>query len=93
MKDSILLKKSDEYAHATYKFSLALPKEEMYGITSQIRRASLSVPLNIIEGFARGRNKSNKQFLLIAYGSLKESKYLLNFIWKEGLLKGQSIKN
>jgi four helix bundle protein len=46
----------------------------------------LSVPLNTIEGFARKSDKSHRQFLLIAYGSLKETKYLLDFCKKEGMV-------
>lgn len=69
----------DEYAHFVYNLTRNFPKEEMYGITSQIRRASLSIILNYIEGYARGKNKIHKNFLEISYGSLKESKYLLHF--------------
>ena len=50
-----LKKKMDEYVHFVYKFTKSFPKEELYGVTSQIRRASLSVILNYIEGFARQR--------------------------------------
>lgn len=83
----------DEYAHFVYKISKTFPKEEMYGITSQLRRSSLSVILNYIEGYARMKNKIHKNFLETAYGSLKESKYLLHFSLKEGYLtKNQYIK-
>ncbi|MBI4991762.1 MAG: four helix bundle protein [Candidatus Harrisonbacteria bacterium] len=74
-----LKKKMDEYAHFIYKITKEFPREEIYGITSQIRRAGLSVVLNYVEGYARGRNKVYKNFLEISYGSLKESKYLLHF--------------
>ena len=69
----------NEYVHFVYGFTRNFPKEEMYGITSQIRRAALSVILNYIEGFARFGRKMNANFLRISYGSLKESKYLLHF--------------
>ena len=45
--------KMDKYVHSIYKLSRNFPKEEIYGVTSQIRRSSLSVILNYIEGFAR----------------------------------------
>lgn len=75
--------KMDDYVHLVYKFTRGFPKEEMYGVTSQIRRTGLSVILNYIEGFARMRGKVNKNFLEISYGSLQESKYLLEFSFKE----------
>ena len=53
------------------------PKEELYGITSQIRRAAVSVPSNIAEGATRNHNKEYLQFLYVAKGSLAESEYLL----------------
>jgi len=48
-----LKSKMDEYAHLVYEITGNFPKEEIYGITSQLRRASLSVILNYVEGFAR----------------------------------------
>ncbi len=78
--------KMDEHAHLIYKITRNFPKEEMYGIVSQLRRAALSVVLNYIEGHARGKDKVYKNFLEISYGSLKESKYLLDFSLKEGYL-------
>lgn len=69
----------DSYAHAVYKLTRSFPKEELYGSASQLRRAALSVALNYVEGYARGREKVHKNFLEIAYGSLKESRYLVEF--------------
>lgn len=69
----------DEYVHMIYRITKNFPREELYGVTSQLRRAALSVILNYIEGYARGRDKVHKNFLEISYGSLKESKYLLHF--------------
>lgn len=74
-----LKKEMDEYAHFVYALTRNFPKEELYGVTSQLRRSALSVILNYIEGYARGREKVHKNFLEISYGSLKESKYLLHF--------------
>jgi len=73
----------DEFVHTVYKITKKFPKEELYGIVSQLRRASLSVILNYIEGYARGKDKIHKNFLEISYGSLKESKYLLYFSFCE----------
>lgn len=74
-----LKREMDEYVHLVYSLTIKFPKEELYGVTSQLRRAALSVILNYIEGYARGRDKVHKNFLEISYGSLKESKYLLHF--------------
>lgn len=83
MKD-ILTLKADKLAHEVYQLTKRFPKEELFGITSQLRRAAVSVILNIIEGFARNRKKEYIRFLETAYGSLKETKYLLHFSLKEG---------
>ena len=69
-----------------YRFTKSFPKEEIYGITSQLRRSGLSVILNYIEGYARVKNKVYKNFLEISYASLKESRYLLFFSQREGYL-------
>lgn len=83
MEADILKAKMDELARGTYDVTRTFPKEEIYGLTSQIRRAALSVILNYIEGFARTGNKGLKNFLQISYGSLKETKYLLFFCARE----------
>jgi four helix bundle protein len=63
------LKKSmDEFVHSVYGSTKSFPKEEMFGVISQIRRASLSIILNYIEGYARGKDKVHKNFLEISYG-------------------------
>lgn len=81
-----LKEKADNFAYGVYRVTKAFPKEEIYGLTSQLRRASLSVVLNCIEGYARVGDKEHKHFLQIAYGSLKESKYLLFFAYREKYL-------
>lgn len=83
---STLKEKADSFAYGVYRVSKSFPKEELYGLTSQLRRAALSVILNYIEGYARVGSKEYKHFLQIAYGSLKESKYLLFFAYREKYL-------
>lgn len=82
----------DEYVHLVYKVSKGFPKNELYGVTSQIRRATLSVILNYIEGYSRKKKLIMINFLEISYGSLKESKYLLHFCLKEKYLSEKDYK-
>jgi len=71
--------KADLLAKEVYFATRDFPRHEQYGLTSQLRRAGLSVILNIVEGFARQTPKEFHRFLLISFGSLKETKYLLYF--------------
>ena len=72
-------KNSDELAFRVYKITQNFPKEEVYGITSQVRRAALSIPTNIVEGYSRKGDKELSRFVNISLGSLGETKYLLYF--------------
>ena len=81
-----LKSKMDLYAHAVYAATRKFPREELYGTISQLRRAAISVILNYVEGYARGKSKVHRNFLEISYGSLKESKYLLEFSLQEKFL-------
>jgi len=73
----------DEYVSKIYEVSRTFPKDEIYGLTSQIRRSALSIILNYIEGYARRRKAVLKTFLEISYGSFKETKYLVYFSFKQ----------
>jgi len=81
-----LKKKMDEYVHFIYKLTKNFPKDELYGVTSQLRRAALSIILNFIEGFARYKKGVKLNFWEISYGSLKETKYLLHFSFVENYI-------
>ncbi len=67
-KDSIAWQKADILAHKSYEISQYFPKSEVFGLTSQLRRAVLSVPLNIIEGYARVNKNEFRRFLSISLG-------------------------
>ena len=75
----IVWQKTDELAYQVYMESKKFPREEVYGITGQLRRAALSVPTNIVEGMGRQNRNERKQFTNIALGSLMEVEYLLEF--------------
>ena len=80
MKDFRLLKvweKSHYISLEVYKLTKNYPKEELFNITSQLRRAITSVPTNLAEGCGRGSDKDFKRFVQIAMGSASESEYLL----------------
>jgi four helix bundle protein len=72
-------KLADELAYNTYIATRGFPKEEIYGITSQLRRSALSIPTNIVEGYSRKGNKELAHFINISLGSLAEVKYLIYF--------------
>jgi len=67
--------KSHQLALAVYRTSDGFPKEELYGLTSQIRRAVTSIPSNIVEGSGRGGDAEMARFLRIAMGSAYELEY------------------
>ncbi len=75
-----------EFAHETHRLSKRFPEDEKYGLTSQLRRAAISVPLNYVEGYARNGEKDYARFLDISFGSLKESVFIIEFSRDEGLL-------
>ena len=70
---------ADELARNIHIVTRGFPKEELYGLTSQIRRAALSIPTNIVEGCSRRGDKELAHFLNIGFASLSEVKYLLHF--------------
>ena len=66
---------ADSLALETYRITRLFPKEEVYGLTSQMRRAAVSIPSNIVEGCARETRAEYVRFLEIAFGSLRELHY------------------
>ena len=89
----IVYQKSYEAALSLYKFSETLPSDEKYGMISQLKRASLSVPLNIAEGY--GKQASDKEFfrfLTMAKGSCSEIAVLLSFMKDLGHMKEEDYQ-
>jgi four helix bundle protein len=75
--DLVVWQKAHEFVLNVYRFSADFPKAEQYGLTSQLRRAAISVPANIAEGYKK-RSKMDKMRLYnIAQGSLEECRYYL----------------
>jgi len=75
-------KLADEMAYRVYLITRDFPKEEIYGLTSQLRRAALSVPTNIVEGYSRKGDRELTRFLNISLGSMAEAKYLVYFSYR-----------
>ena len=71
-----VIDKAHEATLHVYRLTASYPKHELYGLISQLRRASTSIPSNIAEGYSRGTSKEFRQFLNIARGSLSEVRYL-----------------
>ena len=76
-KDLIVWQKSHALALKVYRVSARYPKTELYGVVSQMRRAAVSVPANIAEGFKRASRPDKARVLNIAQGSLEELRYFL----------------
>ena len=81
-KKLIVWKKADELAYQIYLETKRFPKDELYGLISQLRRAAVSIPANIVEGTGRQGKKELKQFVNIALGSIAETEYLIDFSLK-----------
>lgn len=77
---------ADQLCVAIYKITKKFPKEERYGLISQIRRAAVSIPTNIAEGTGRKYGKVYINFLYVAIGSMSEVEYLLNLSFSLGYL-------
>jgi len=76
-RDLIVWQKAHQLVLVSYKATKIYPKDELYGLTSQIRRAVVSIAANIVEGYKRNTDKQTLQFLNISDASLEEFKYLM----------------
>lgn len=75
--DLIVWQKAHQLVLLVYKITKDFPREELYGLISQMRRAAISVPANIAEGYKKKGKRDKIRFLNIAHGSLEESHYYL----------------
>ena len=74
-KDLVVWQKAHQWVLSVYQYTGRFPKHELYGLTSQFRRAAVSVPANIAEGFRRRGRADKARFMNIAQASLAESQY------------------
>jgi four helix bundle protein len=76
-RDLLVGRKAHEFVLAVYAFTAGFPKQETYGLALQMRRAAVSIPANIAEGFRRRSKPEKARYMNIAEGSLEESRYYL----------------
>ena len=83
---------ADEVALLVYRATSTFPREEVYGLTSQLRRSAVSVPSNIVEGCGRSRQADYMRLLDIAYGSLKELRYQVDLSNRLGFFVDHDVQ-
>jgi four helix bundle protein len=83
---------ADDLAVSVYARTRLFPKEEIYGLTSQLRRAAYSVPANIVEGATRGTKKDYLHFLYIARASLSEAQYFIHLANRLGYFDAGDVE-
>lgn len=79
----------DHFLDNIYLVTKYFPPSEIYGVTSQLKRAALSIPLNYQEDHGRFTDKSRIQFLRISFGSLRECQYLIKFSYRQHFINDQ----
>jgi len=85
--------KAHDLVIKVYKVTKSFPREEVYGLTSQIRRAAASIPTNIAEGCGRGSTKELKQFLRISMGSASEVEYQILLSYELRYMDSETYEN
>jgi four helix bundle protein len=90
-RDLIVWKEAIDLAERVYVLTRPFPKEELFGLTSQMRRCATSIPANVAEGFGRQQRRSFVQFLRIAQGSLKELESHAILSGRLGLLDAKAL--
>ena len=82
---------ADDFTVSVYERTKSFPREELYGLTSQLRRAASSVPANVVEGSGRESKKDYLHFLYIARGSLSEAQYFVHLSRRLGYLSETDV--
>lgn len=86
-RELVVWQKAHKLSVEIYRITATFPAYEQFGLTNQLRRAAVSIPSNIVEGYERGTNKEFKQFLAIARGSTGEVRAQLEIAKDVGYIK------
>ena len=92
-KELLVWQKADELAVRIYRISSKFPKQYLFDLTNQLRRSALSIPTNLAEGCASDHSGELLQFINISNRSLSETRYLLEFAHKMGLIKSEEMSD
>ena len=92
-QDLIVWQKAHLLVLEVYRYTKGFPRQEIYCLTSQVRRSAISIPANIAEGFKKKSAKDKVRFLNIAQGSLEETRYYLILAGDLGYGENDSLKN
>ena len=92
-RDLAVWQRAMELAALVYKLTATLPREEMYGLSSQLQRAAVSIPSNIAEGHARESTKEYLRYLLVSRGSMAELETQLLLCQKLQLLSKEDVEH
>jgi four helix bundle protein len=90
-RDLIVWQEAMDIAELVYSLTRTFPKDEAFGMTSQMRRSAASIPANIAEGYGRAQRKSFIQYLRIAQGSLKELETHAQLSARVGLMPANDL--
>jgi len=90
-EDLLVLKKAHAYVLEIYLITKQFPKSEIFGLTAQMRRAAVSIPANIAEGFKKRTPREKIRVLNISQGSLEESRYYLILAERPGLCEHRGV--
>jgi four helix bundle protein len=91
--DLLVWRKAHNFVLGVYPFTACFPKPETYGLALQLRRAAVSIPANIAEGFRRRGKRDKARFMNIAEGSLEECRYYLILAQDLGYGDSASLAN
>jgi four helix bundle protein len=89
----VVFRRAHELVLSVYALSAGFPAVERYGLTAQLRRAAVSIPLNIVEGCNRRSAREYQRFLDIAIGSAAETGYILDLVVDLGFMPSESSRH